>query len=257
MKTKQMQIVQTKEISKWFREDGSLYPPCITCDIHEKCEKCEFSTYIIDLRKQRKELTEFTYSMSHDLSSSLFIISGLCKLLEENYNPYYVQQIYKQTLSIQKLLDHSLRLAELGVAIRKTDRINLNQLIDELAELIIPKDIIFIHDVLPKTILGDHLKVFQIFKNLLENAVVHGNPKKIEIKLKKLEKVNQLLIINDGTRIPLEIQDKIFNPGFSIKKGRNGFGLAIVKKLIEAHGWQIQFHSNSKSTIFYIIIPEE
>lgn len=257
METKQIQIVKTKENSKWFRENGSLYPPCISCDMHENCENCEFSTYIINLKKQRKELTEFTYSMSHDLSSSLFIISGFCKLLEENYKHYYVQQIYTQTLSMQKLFNHSLRLAELGVAIRKTDRINLNQLIDELAELIIPKNIIFIHDVLPRTLLCDHQKVFQIFKNLLENAIVHGNPKKIEVRLKKLKNENHILIINDGTMIPLEIQDKIFDPGFSIKRERNGFGLAIVKKLIDAHGWHLQYQSSPKSTIFCIIIPGE
>ncbi|MFX0173562.1 MAG: sensor histidine kinase [Candidatus Hodarchaeota archaeon] len=110
---------------------------------------------------------------------------------------------------------------------------------------------------MPKSLLCDHQKVIQIFKNLLDNAVVHGKPKKSEIKLKKLEKEKQILIINDGTKIPFEIKDKIFKREFSIKKERNGFGLAIVEKLVEAHSWRIHFYSTPESTIFYIVIPEE
>lgn len=47
----------------------------------------------------------------------------------------------------------------------------------------------------------------------------------------------------------------IFDYGFSTGKS-SGLGLVIVKKIVEAHGWQISVTSNADSTVFQILFPE-
>ncbi|MHA2233666.1 MAG: ATP-binding protein [Candidatus Hodarchaeales archaeon] len=97
------------------------------------------------------------------------------------------------------------------------------------------------------------MKLAQVFQNLFENAVFHGEPQKIEIRRKDSEGTIQLLVINDGKSIPLELRDEIFRPGYTTKNG-GGLGLTIVQKLVEAHGWAIHLDTSPETT-FRISIP--
>ena len=104
-------------------------------------------------------------------------------------------------------------------------------------------------------VMGDVEKLFQVFKNLFENAITHGKPKKIELKLIKDYDFTHILVINDGIPIPLTIQEKIFDYGFSTIADSMGLGLSIVRKIIEAHGWYISVQSSQENTFFQISIP--
>jgi len=101
----------------------------------------------------------------------------------------------------------------------------------------------------------DRNKVGQIFKNLFENAVVHGKTtKQITVTREDTKEGINLLVANDGLPLPIEIHEKIFQRGFTTSKGHRGLGLAIVKKLVEAHGWQIRVEPTPETT-FRITIP--
>jgi two-component system, OmpR family, phosphate regulon sensor histidine kinase PhoR len=102
-----------------------------------------------------------------------------------------------------------------------------------------------------------------IFLNLVENAVKYS-PASSEIKI-SLEKKNQALLFairDSGSGIPDAEKEKIFERFYRIgneetrsAKG-TGLGLYIVRSLVEAHGWQIELHSQVGSgTTFLITIP--
>ena len=46
-------------------------------------------------------------------------------------------------------------------------------------------------------------------------------------------------IEDDGQGIPPERRDKVFDIGYSTADEGTGFGLAIVRRIAEAHGWNI------------------
>jgi two-component system sensor histidine kinase VanS len=112
----------------------------------------------------------------------------------------------------------------------------------------------FTNDNLP-TVLCDKEKLAQVFKNIFENAIIHGQPHNIEIKVVKDDKNMIILINNDGIPIPPNIKVKIFDYGFTTLKGSMGLGLSIVRKIIEAHGWSITVQSYNETTSFQISIP--
>ncbi|MHA2367878.1 MAG: ATP-binding response regulator [Candidatus Hodarchaeales archaeon] len=91
--------------------------------------------------------------------------------------------------------------------------------------------------------------------NLVENAVIHGKPNSIRVRYQIAREGGVILITNDGTPIPKENQEKIFNHGFTTKTGR-GLGLTIVRKVIEAHGWQIHLDATPQTT-FRIVLPAD
>ncbi|MHA2317545.1 MAG: response regulator [Candidatus Hodarchaeales archaeon] len=206
------------------------------------------------LRRQKQELSEFAHFIAHDISNCLFTIEGYTQLLDLEYDEASI--IKRQVEYMKSLLTRSLTLADAGLVVELNNMVNLNDLVQSVAKMVIPKNISFIHDQLPE-VLGDVEKLFQVFKNLFENALIHGKPKKIELKLLEDYDYNHILVINDGEPIPITFQEKIFDYGFTTISKNMGLGLSIVKKIIEAHGWYISVHSSQQKTYFQISIPSK
>lgn len=205
------------------------------------------------LRRQKEELSEFAHAMAHDLRNSLLAIEGYSEMLANEYDKTYTKKIRQLTSQMNSLMRRSVILADAGLVIEKTDEVNLMQLVQEVASDIIPGNISFRQDDLP-IIKGDANKLSQVFQNLFENAIVHGKPKSIEISYQELLDRRNILVINDGMPIPKEDFHRIFDRKFTTKKEGGGLGLTIVKKLVEAHGWQIELVDAPKTT-FRIIFP--
>jgi signal transduction histidine kinase len=53
------------------------------------------------------------------------------------------------------------------------------------------------------------------------------------------EAVAGFAIEDDGPGIPPEKRDAVFDPGETTSAGGIGYGLAIVKRIVEAHGWSL------------------
>ncbi len=101
----------------------------------------------------------------------------------------------------------------------------------------------------------------QVFMNLLVNAC-HSIPNSQTGEIIISTEINNqnltVKIKDNGTGIPQNVQNKIFNVGFTTKKIGigTGFGLSISKKIIELHKGSISFTSKEGvGTEFVICIP--
>jgi PAS domain S-box-containing protein len=93
--------------------------------------------------------------------------------------------------------------------------------------------------------------------NLIQNAVqAMPNGGTLKINAKRQDKQVWISVQDTGEGIPKEIQDKLFTPLFTTKSKGQGFGLAVVKRLVEAQDGQITFNSQKiKGTTFTIQLP--
>jgi signal transduction histidine kinase len=61
---------------------------------------------------------------------------------------------------------------------------------------------------------------------------------------------------DQGTGIPLEIRDKIYNLYFTTKKSGTGIGLAMTYKVMQLHHGSVSFESvDGQGTVFRLRIP--
>ena len=102
----------------------------------------------------------------------------------------------------------------------------------------------------------DHL--IRVFNNLMRNALqaIDDSEGVITIRLAKQDDKIRLSIQDNGTGIPSDIREKVFEPNFTTKSSGMGLGLAMVKRMIEQGGARISFETKiDHGTTFYIDFP--
>jgi len=108
------------------------------------------------------------------------------------------------------------------------------------------------------TVLADSL-LRQLFYNLIDNSLKYGQRvAKIRIYYERAEKDELRLVYEDeGVGIPKDAKPKIFDEGYTSGKG-SGYGLYLVRKMMEVYGWIIQEKgAPGKGAKFVIEIPKQ
>lgn len=116
-------------------------------------------------------------------------------------------------------------------------------------------------DNLPKTITSDSDLLYQIFENLLSNALKYSKDgQEVEFRVWVEEGKLKASIKDYGIGIPEKEQSQLFDRFFRAKNvgiiEGSGLGLSIVKKSIEVLNGEIAFESaQGKGTTFFVAIP--
>jgi len=199
-----------------------------------------------DLRNPLTGISGAVYYMKMKLASKIDRrLSEMLELIEENVE--YSNKI------VNDLLDFSRE-----IHLQRT-RVSIKSMIEEtLAKIKVPKKV----EVLDQT--GDLPKVFvdadrikRVFENLVKNAI-EAMPKggKLEIKSKRINEGLQINFQDTGIGISTQNQQKLFTPMFTTKAKGVGLGLAICKRIIDAHGGTINIKSKEGiGTLVTVIIP--
>jgi signal transduction histidine kinase len=74
-------------------------------------------------------------------------------------------------------------------------------------------------------------------ENLFGNAVEHGG-EDVTVRIGTLGSVG-FYVEDDGPGIPAGEHEQVFVPGYSTTEDGTGFGLAIVRRVADAHGWEV------------------
>jgi len=111
----------------------------------------------------------------------------------------------------------------------------------------------------PIQILADKDQFIRVLINLIKNGI-QSIPREKEghliIELTKDKGFALITITDNGTGIPVELQEKLFEPSFTTKSSGMGLGLAITKRIIENFKGEIWFKTTDNvGTSFYIKIP--
>jgi PAS domain S-box-containing protein len=111
-----------------------------------------------------------------------------------------------------------------------------------------------------RKVLADSAYVNRIMYNLVTNAVqAMPNGGKLTIHAFKDQKANEAIITvaDTGVGIPEHVKSKLFTPMFTTKSKGQGFGLAVIKRMVEALNGSVSFDSEEgHGTKFTVRLPQ-
>jgi len=114
-----------------------------------------------------------------------------------------------------------------------------------------------LEDAVVASVDGQRLR--QVFTNVMQNALEATERQRsgrVEVRLHQRETAGVVEIADNGVGIQPEHREKIFLPFYTTKPTGTGLGMAIVKKIMDLHGGEIEIDSApGRGTTIRLIIP--
>jgi len=214
---------------------------------------------------------EFINLAAHELRTPAQAIIGYSEMLKvcPEKREQYDEAISRNAARLYSLVTDMLDVARIESQTLKLDKTNfdLNQKIEnvildtkqqmdadankKVRIKFEPKDSIQVR--------GDKTRIFQVFSNLLNNAVKFTDDGMIVVNAQKsTEKLEAIITIKDsGTGIDPEVIPNMFSKFITKSKRGVGLGLYIAKNIVEAHGGKIDAYNNmnEKGATFIVTLP--
>ncbi|MCJ7745771.1 MAG: PAS domain S-box protein [Actinobacteria bacterium] len=210
-----------------------------------------------------RELDGYAHAVSHDLRSPLASIMAANKTLQhmlKNPVPEDVGtsideliEIIDRNLEVSRaLIEDLLVLAESGQVPREIQDVDVDAVVDrtldERAEAIQKRGVNMDVDDDLGQVFANQTHIYQLFSNLIANAIKHNDSKNPVVKVSHLgddeNGGHRYLVRDNGSGIPPEAFDQIFVPFFKGKTGETGIGLAIVDKIVGVYGGTIKAYND-------------
>lgn len=228
-----------------------------------------------DLSRKNVELEHYVHTVSHDLRSPLVALLGFTRLLQQDYGDrldekarHFLDRIEQAGRTMETLTNDLLELSRIG------SRSERRALVDPLrvlavvqAELRPRLEEYGIELALPQSsplLLCDRTRLYQVFSNLLCNAVDHMGDvaaPRITIEIEETASAHVISVADNGRGIDRAHHERIFEIFQSLAPRRDGrrgtgVGLAIVRKIAETHGGRVWVESApGKGSIFRLLMP--
>lgn len=223
-----------------------------------------------DLERRNSEMTQFVYTVSHDLKSPLVTILGYTGMLEKKINAgeyndldTMIERVTAAGTRMTQTLDDLLELSKIGVVVDSWQEIDVKEVCDVIIsdlenEIAVAGAEIAIQPQLA-SIYGDELRIRQVLQNLIQNALKYGRPDTgvplIQISCEERGDRVVLEVADNGPGIEPKYAEQIFKifQRLDATSPGTGVGLAIVKKIAEAHEGSVWMESTPGEGATFIV----
>ncbi len=234
-----------------------------------------FNNMIARLETSFRQIRQFSSDASHELRTPLTVMKGETELaLRRPRDQHDYQVVLESNLEeidrMTRIVDELLFLSRADMGEVKMERlpVRLETLIEDIhrqASLLgQERDIqIVLGTVTPAIVLGDELRLRELFLNLVDNAIKYSNPSgTVDIALTVEQGEVKLSVADRGIGIATEDLGRIFDRFYRTddarahtKKG-TGLGLAICTWIAESHQGRIDVKSEvGRGSTFTVTLP--
>jgi len=221
-------------------------------------------TRMLREKERMAVIGELAAMVGHDLRNPLTGISGATYFIKtteghllNDKNKEMLDLIEKKIEDSNKIINDLLDYS--GEIKLEISKITMKRLIGEcLSDIEIPKGIELVNEVTDEfEIEVDQQKINRVLMNIINNAFdAMPSGGSLTISKKKMNDEIEIFFTDTGTGIPDEIIEDIWRPLFTTKAKGMGFGLAICKRMVEAHGGSISVSSVlGKGAVFTVKLP--
>jgi signal transduction histidine kinase len=204
-------------------------------------------------------------TIAHEINNPLAAVTNLLFLMRTNHSPEYlslaeqevarISHMVKQTLGFYRVSPHPVR-------------VNLSNLIDDVVAVFRTRIQARGVDIQTQYRYKKEISAFsnelsQVFGNLIGNALEAMQPGgTLRVRTMPCRRGLRVTVADNGSGIPSEHLDKIFEPFFTAnKEGGTGLGLWLAREIVMKHGGWIRVRSRSDvvsrrhGTVFMIWLP--
>lgn len=237
------------------------------------------SYHIIVEDKKEKEIYEakidFFTNIAHEIRTPLTLIKGPVENLLEKVDE--VPEIKEDVITMERNTNRLIALITQILDFRQTEtkgfsidflKVNITAVLKDsfitFSALAKKKNLDYNIELPANEVyaFADEEALNKIFSNLIDNCIKYAG-KKVLIRLLKEDYEHSNFTIefeNDGTVIPLEMREKIFEPFYrlkqSIKQQGTGLGLALARSLTELHKGKLYLKDSLEGlNIFILCLP--
>ena len=222
---------------------------------------------LTELKRVDALRTDFIANASHELRTPLASLVGFIDTLlgpaarDAAAREKFLGIMRTQADRMSRLIDDLLSLSriEMHQHVRPTGSVDLSSLLREVREGLQTQakaadlEVVLSLPEAPVTVTGDRGQLYEVFENLVDNAITYGaDGKRVEVTLTRVERAGmhaQVSVVDHGPGVEPEHVPRMTERFYRIdaetsrKKKGTGLGLAIVKHIIQRHRGQMSIKS--------------
>ena len=231
-----------------------------------------FNTMSHNLYEAFEQQRRFSQSAAHELRTPLAVLKTKVELFRKKgcFGPAdtleFLDVTERQIDRLSALVADLLELTNMD-AVPCNESVSLSPLLQGVAEELFPlavqKEVHISVDVPCCTVIGSRALLERAFFNLLENAIKYNRPQGgVEIRAVCRKSQVDVSISDQGSGIPHDLREEIFEPFFRVDKSRSrqmggaGLGLSLVRSVVALHHGRIRVEdAPGGGSLFVVSLP--
>jgi signal transduction histidine kinase len=185
-----------------------------------------------ELERQNERLEAFASVVSHDLRNPLSLVRGAFESYRDTGEERFAEDVAYGLDRADRIVEEVLALAREGKTVAEPDAVDLPTAAEEAwvnvdgdATLATPTG---------ATVRADRERLVRLLTNLFDNSLDHGGADTVAVEVTD----GGFAVVDDGSGLPADAE-QVFEEGFTTADDGTGFGLAIVRAVARAHGWDV------------------
>jgi len=231
-------VLEREDQTRYYRVDDTPFASGRTQlgQLLSVTDVTEAERYQQEIERQNDRLEGFASVVSHDLRNPLNVAMARVQAAREEHDDEQLEHASAALDRMENLIDDLLTLARTGQPIDGTEPVSLSAVAREAWGLVETGEATLVSDE-EYRFEADPDRLQQLFENLFRNAIEHGGAD-LAVRVGAVDG-DGFFVEDDGSGIPEENREDVFESGFTTAADGTGFGLAIVTEVVEAHGWDI------------------
>ena len=231
----------------------------------------------ISHRRSTRSVAGLAATLAHEVKNPLSGIRGAAQLLEtavgEDDQPL-IQLICDETDRICALVDRMEEFGDTAPVERRS--VNIHQVLEHVRRIAQAGfarhlRVIELYDPSLPEVEGDRDRLVQVFLNLVKNAAEaapsgngtitlatqyqHGLRVAVNNSRARLELPITVEVRDNGTGVPFDMVDHLFEPFVSTKRSGSGLGLSLVAKIVADHRGVVSYLPGEPGSTFRVRLP--
>lgn len=195
-----------------------------------------------ELSRQNERLEEFASILSHDLRNPLNTAQGRVTLAQQRVGSAGddsgdLDAAADALDRMESLIGRVLKMTRSGARVEVDDPVAVGE-VAQAAWTTSPTATATVDVDTDLVVHADRERLRTLFENLFRNAIEHAG-EDVSVVVGTLSDETGFYVADDGPGVPENVAEHAFERGFTTTTDGTGFGLAIVKEVVDAHEWSI------------------